>query len=61
MDRNIIAIHNAYADQEEAAAAACYEAAQRAGHTVEIADLCDDGAHACPACPFRQAAKEARQ
>jgi hypothetical protein len=52
MDRNIIAIHRAYADHEEVAAAACYDAAQRAGHTEEHADQCDDGSHACPACPF---------
>lgn len=61
MDRNIIAIHHAYADHEEAAAAACYDAAQRAGHTEEHADQCDDGAHACPTCPFAKPAKEGFQ
>jgi hypothetical protein len=58
MDRNIITIQHAYAAREEAAAAACYDTARRAGHTEERADQCDDGAHACPACPFATISQE---
>lgn len=58
MDRNIIAIHHMYADQEEAAATMCYAAALQAGRDEATADNCDDGSLGCAECPFTIRAKE---
>lgn len=53
MDRNIIAIGHAYADQEAAVAVACYSAAAFHGLSNMQADACEDTGLACPSCPFK--------
>ncbi len=59
MDRNIIAISHAYANQEAAVAIACYSAAAYNNLSNIQADACEDAALACPTCPFKTAEKSA--
>ena len=40
-------------DLEDRNIRACWECAERNGHTKEEADACDDGSVGCPNCPFQ--------
>jgi len=39
---------------EAALMGSCFDAAERAGHSREQAEICDDGELGCPDCPFRK-------
>lgn len=41
--------------QEKAEFGACYDAAEKSGHTKEEADNCDSGSLGCKNCPFKPA------
>lgn len=57
MDRDAAAAARHLADHEVAAEEACYRAAQLDGLNHEQADNCEDGAHACAYCPWRDPRK----
>ena len=53
VDYNVTATERWINDQEDANEAACAEAADANGLTMEQAENCDDCEHRCPLCPWR--------
>jgi hypothetical protein len=55
MDHNVNAAAHYFDAEDSASESACNEEAHRNGFTANQADLCEDGALNCGACPFRKA------
>lgn len=53
MDHNVSAAAQYFQNEWDASERACNETAIRNGHTIDEAEMCDNGSVKCPDCPWK--------